>query len=102
MRILEPRCLWRQETVQRLAVRLTGLAPVGLDRVPAVAQPLFVSIAVLRYDRGDALWMLHSNPQADGRAVIEDVDREALQADDLDKAADHFRQIVEGVSEIMA
>src|SRR6266566_4020108 len=54
---------------------------VGLNRVPALAQPLLIGIAVLRDDRSDALRVLRGNPQTDRRAVIKDVDCEPLQAD---------------------
>jgi hypothetical protein len=40
--------------------------------------PLLVSVAVLGDYGGDALGVLYRNPQADRRAVIEDIDCEPL------------------------
>src|SRR5271166_313576 len=100
--VLEERCLWRQKAESGVAVRLRGLAPVGTDRVPAVAEPLLVSVAILRDDGSDALRVLCGDPQTNRRAVIEDVDRELFQADDFREAAGDCRQIVERIFEVVA
>jgi hypothetical protein len=53
------------------------------NRVPAVAQALLVSIAVLRDDRGDPVPMLDREPEPGWRAVVEHIDRITVEADDL-------------------
>src|SRR5262245_24787678 len=41
----------REETAERRAICGRGLPPVALDRVPALAQPLLIGVAILRDDR---------------------------------------------------
>ena len=86
----------------RRASRLAGdgVLPIGPDRVPAVAQPFLIGVAVLRDDRGDPLRMPHREPEAGRRAVVEDVEGEAVEADDLGEAVDRVREPVESVAAV--
>ena len=68
----------------------------------AVAQPLLVGVAILGDNRGDALGMFQRNPQADGSAVIEDIDRETLKPDIFGEAADRLSKVFEGVFELIS
>src|SRR5262249_8026077 len=72
--------------------------PVGADRVPAVAQTLRIGVAVLRNDRSDPVRMLHGETEAYGSAVVEDVDRVAIEADHLGEAVDHLSHPVEAMT----
>ena len=91
----QTRRLGRQESAQRLAVGGRGVLPVGPDRVPALAQPFLIGVAVLRDDRGDPVGMLHREPEAGRRAVVEDIDGVAIEADDFGEAVDRSRDPVE-------
>src|SRR5215467_13337446 len=55
MHVLPLGCLGREEAAQRRAILGRGFLPVALDRVPALAEPLLIGVAVLRDDRGDSL-----------------------------------------------
>ena len=46
--------------------------------------------------------MLQRDAQPGRRAVVEDIDREAVEPDDLGEAVDHLGEIVEGVGELAA
>src|SRR6266540_1896773 len=72
---------------------------VGADRVPAVAQPLFIGVAILRDNRGDAVRMFCGDPEAYRRAIVEDIDCEALQADYFSEAVDDGGDVIECVLE---
>ena len=92
----------RQEGAQRIAVGLRRIFPIGPDRIPAVAQPLLIGVSVLRDDGGDALRVPRRQPEARRRAIVEHIDREAIEPDDLSEAVDDPRDIVECVSELAA
>jgi hypothetical protein len=48
--------------------------------VPAVTQAFLIGVAVLRDDCGEAIRMANCEAEADGCAIVEDVDREAIEA----------------------
>src|SRR5260370_6536305 len=75
-----------------------GSLPIGPDRVPAVAQPLLIGVAFLRGDRGERVRMLHREREAGRRAVVEDIDGIAIEADDLGEAVDRGRDLVEAMA----
>ena len=77
-----------EKRAQRLAVGLRRILPIGPDRVPAVAQPFLIGVAVLRNDRGDPVGMLHREPEAGRRAIVEDIDGIAIEADDFGETVD--------------
>src|SRR5579875_2887353 len=54
MRVLKLRCAGLQQGPQIVAVLLGRILPVGANRIPALAQPILIRIAVLRNERGDA------------------------------------------------
>ena len=91
-----------EEGAQRLAVCLRRVLPIGPDRIPAVAQPFLIGVAVLRDDRGDALGMLYREPESGRRAIVEDIDRKAIEADHLGEAVDDAGDVVERVGEFVA
>src|ERR1700678_602017 len=72
------------------------LSPVALDRLPSIAQTLFVSIAILRDDGGHALGGHQRQAKASWRAVIENVHRIAVKFQSLGKCEDRLCQRVEG------
>src|SRR5262249_58351362 len=99
MGVLPQRRLRAQEGPERLSVGVRRHFPVGSNGVPAVAQPLFIGVTVLRDDRSDALGASHGEPEADRGAVVEDIDREALESDYLCKALDDAGDAVERIAE---
>jgi hypothetical protein len=86
--LLPQRRLGAQEGAERLPVGLRRHVPVGAEGGPAVAQPLLIGVTVLRDDSRDALGVAHGEPEADRRAVVEHIDREAIQPDDLGQAVE--------------
>src|SRR5262245_39049393 len=100
--VLPPRRLGAQEGPERLPVSLRWQFPIGSNGVPAVAQPLLIGVTVLRDDRSDALRVALREPEADRRAVVEHIDREAIESDDLGEAVDDNGDVVESVSEIIS
>src|SRR5271166_402751 len=92
VRVLPDRGLGCEECLQRLAIGLGRILPVGPDRIPAVAEPFFVGIAVLRNDRGDPVRMLHRQAETGRRTVIEDIDGVAIETD-------HFGETIDDVSD---
>jgi hypothetical protein len=74
-----PHCCCRQKKgAQRRAVCVGRVLPVGADRVPAVAEALDIGIAVLRDDGGDALGVPRREAETGRRAIVEDIDGEAV------------------------
>src|SRR5690606_16032859 len=89
----------RQRGTAGFAVGRTRLAPIGLPRTPFVAQAFGIGVSVLGDDRRYTLRMLHRQTQADGSPVVEDVKREPVQVDCIDKPADYLGQGIEAVRE---
>ena len=102
VRVLPDRGLRLQEHPDRFPVGFQGVLPVGLDRVPAVAQPFGVRVAVLGDDRGDALGVPGGEPEPDRRTVVEHVQREAVEAEPFRQALDDVGELLEGVVEVTA
>jgi hypothetical protein len=71
------------------------------DWVPAIAETLFVGIAILGNDRRDPFRMAHSETKAGRSAVVEHVDGETFEADDLSEAFDAFGERIEIVFEVL-
>jgi hypothetical protein len=92
-RVLPLRAVQRQKTVQRVAMCRGGRGPVLLDRIPGVGQAFLVRVAILRDDGGHALRMGHRQAEASRRAVVEDVERIAVEAQRLCKRVDCYRPI---------
>ncbi len=82
-----------------LAVGRVRLAPIGAQHAPALAQALLVGIAVLRHDRAHPLGPRQREPEAHGRAVVEHVERVAMQPERVGEAFDHLGEVVEAVRE---
>src|SRR5262245_56724358 len=99
MRVLPAGRLRREEGAQRLSVRLRRVLPVGPDRGPAVTETLLVGVAVLGNDGGYPLRVADSEPEARWCAVVKDVHRKPVEADDLGKSVDHVGDVVERVFE---
>src|ERR1700728_5095830 len=91
-----------QQRAKRLAIRLRSLLPVGADRIPSFAQTLFVSVAVLRDDRGDPFGMLNGKPEARWRAVIEYVHGKPVETDHLGETPNDLCDVVERVCKTFA
>src|SRR5215471_600146 len=99
--ILRFGCVWSEEIFQSSAVGWRWVLPVLLNRVPTLAQPFFVGVAVLGNDRRDPLWMCECQAQSDGGAVIEYVDAIAIEADLFSEAIDDSSEVLERVSELL-
>ena len=97
--VLPDRRLRLHHRPDRLAVGRRRVLPVGLDRGPAVTEAVFVGVAVLGDDRGDSVRVPGGDPEADRRAVVEHVDREAVEAENLGEAVDDVGEMIEGVVE---
>src|SRR5436190_23534732 len=100
MGILPLRGLRLQEVAQGRAVGGAGLLPVILDRVPTLAQPLLIRIAILRNDSGDPLGVGQCQAQTNRCAVIEYVDRESFQPDLFSESPNDPCEVFKGVLEI--
>src|SRR5580698_3164212 len=100
VRILPDRRLGLEKGAQGVSIGRRSVLPIGADRIPALAQPFFVGIAVLRNDRRDALRMLRHDAKPGWRAVVEDIDREPREPNHLGEAVDHAGQMIEGVSKV--
>src|SRR5215472_5405333 len=93
---------WLQEFAQGSAVLRSWLLPVFLDRIPALAQTFFISVAVLRNDGSYPLGMRQREPKADRSSIIEDIDRVSIDADGLCEPVDDLGQILKAVAEHFA
>jgi len=91
-----------QKIAQSSSVLGRRFLPVFLDGIPAFAEALFIRVSILRNDGGDALGMQQREPQSDRRAVIENVDGEALEANRLCEFGDDFRQVLKCVAKPLA
>src|SRR5262249_35106613 len=74
--------------------------PVCADRPPAVAEALDIRIAILRDDGGDPLGVPHRKAETSRRAIVEDIDGEAVEPDHFGEAVNDPRDVVEGVAEL--
>src|SRR5258705_168571 len=99
VRVLPARRPGSEEAAKRLSVGRRRLLPIGANGVPAATPPFLIGVAVLGDDCGEAIRMANCEAEADGCAIIEDVDREAMEAHHLGKAIDDVRDILERVSE---
>src|SRR6516225_5698655 len=101
VRVLELRCTSLQEGAQIIAVLLSRILPVRANRIPALAQTFLIRIAVLRDQRGDTLGPRHCQAEAHRRAVVEDIDRIAIQADSIRERLNDFGKMVKRVTETL-
>ena len=90
------------DLAQRIAVGGRRIGPVSPDRIPDVAQPLFVGIAILGNDCRHPLRVLHHDAEADGCSDIESVEGKSFDAQHLNEPLDDVGKIVERVGEIFA
>src|SRR5260370_893291 len=74
-----------------------GPPPIGLPRLPSCAEALLVGVAVLRDNRANAFRMLQGQPQAYGRAIVEDIECIAGEPVRVDEAVDHLGEMVETI-----
>src|SRR5215472_3680749 len=102
VRVLPLRGLGGKKLPQSSAILGRGLLPIFLDGVPALAQALFVSVAILGNDRRDALGISQGEAEADGNTIVEYVDRVATETDGLRKAIDDRGEIAERVAKVLA
>src|SRR6266700_4336729 len=98
--VLPDRCLGRKKGAQGCAVCFGRVLPVCADGGPAVAEALDIRIAILRDDGGDALGVPHREAETSRRAIVEDIDGEAVKSDHFSEAVNSPRDIVEGVVEL--
>jgi hypothetical protein len=85
-------------TAQHLAVLGALGIPVRLDGRPEVgAQALGVGVAVLRHDGRDGSWAGERQAPGDGRAVVEDIHREALDLEGVEEGGGGEGQVGECV-----
>src|SRR5260221_14260830 len=98
-----PACRFgREESAERLSVRLRRVFPVGPDQCPAFAETFFVGVTVLRDDRRDPLGMANGHSKARRRAIVENVERETVESDNLGKTLDHASYVVACEFEILS
>src|SRR5689334_16090079 len=100
MGILPARRFGREEGAESIPIGLRRVLPISADGAPALAQPLLVGIAVLRDDGGDAIRMLCGDSKTGRRAVVENVEREALEADHFREAVNNAGDVIECVGEL--
>src|SRR5579872_125830 len=94
MRVLPLRGFGLKESTQSCAVFRGRILPIGLDRIPAFAQPVEIGITVLRDHGCDPLGMTKREAKADRRAVVEDVDGKAAELEHLGKPLDNVGQVL--------
>src|SRR5437899_3323068 len=92
--------LWREKAAERLAILGCWLLPVALDRVPALAQPLHIGVAILRDDRRDPLRVARRETETHRCAVVEDVDGITGEPGDRCEPVDNAGEVIEGVLEL--
>src|SRR5262252_4432545 len=102
VRVLPDCCFRREESAERIAVRIRRLFPVSPDGIPTFAQTLLIGVPILGDDGGDALWVCRGHPKTSRRTVIEYIDCKAIQADYLCKAVDDVRDIIERIAELVS
>src|SRR5262245_16039308 len=100
MHVLPLGRLGREEVAKRRAVLRRRLLPVALDRIPALAQPFLIGVAVLRDDRGDLRRVARREAEADRRAIVEYVDGITAEPGDRGEAVDDVGEVIEGVPEL--
>ncbi|MHC2301881.1 hypothetical protein ACVJBD_006147 [Rhizobium mongolense] len=88
--------------ISRRASRLAVVGSVSPDRIPDVAQPLLVGIAILGNDCCHPLWERHRDAETDRRSDIESVESKSPDAQHLNDPLDDAGKIVERVGEISA
>jgi hypothetical protein len=96
--ILGTRRLGREEIAQGSPILRSWLFPIFLNRIPALAQALFIGIAILRDDGRDPLRVRQSKSEPYGRAVIEDINRVAFETHRLREAVNNLAQILKRVA----
>src|SRR6266852_128352 len=62
VRVLELCRLQSEKPLQRLAMGIRGIGPIGLDRIPELFQSLVIGVAVLDDQTRDALGVLQGQP----------------------------------------
>src|SRR5437016_6989728 len=97
MRVLPLGRLGREEVAERRAVLRRGLLPVALDRVPALAQPVLIGVAILRDDRSDSLRVARRETEAHRGPVIENIEGITAEAERFRKLLHHVGQVIKGV-----
>src|SRR5579871_5277901 len=80
-----------------VAVLGSWVGPVAAQVAPSVTQAFLVGVSILRDDGGYALGMRDSQTEADGCAVVEDVDGVLRQPERGYEGVDGFGHRVEGV-----
>src|SRR5579862_7495754 len=101
MLVLKLRGTGLQESAEVIPVFLGWLLPVRPDRIPAIAQTLFIGIAILRVQCGHALRTGDRKTKAYRRAVVKDVKCITGQAQSVREALDDFRQVLECVAKAL-
>ena len=76
------------------------ILPPRFERVPEVAESLFVGVPVLADDGRDGFWPLECQAKGSGCPVIEDVDGKLLDIEDIQERSCCGRQIGECVLEV--
>src|ERR1700730_15322044 len=98
--ILPTRRCGSEKTAETLEIGWREVLPISANGVPGLAQPLLIGVAVLGDDCGDPVRMLCGDPEAHRRTVVEDVDRETLQADHFREALNDAGNMIECVREL--
>jgi hypothetical protein len=76
---------------------LRVVGPIGFDRIPEILETLFVGIAVLHDEGGDALGMSEGEAPAYGRAIIHDIHCVTGDTELVEKTVDQLPKAIEGV-----
>src|SRR5215471_3982796 len=95
MRVLPDRGLGCQKPAQCFAISLRTVLPISSDRIPAVAQPLQVGVAILRNDSGDSLRVFHGKSKSDRSTVVEYVERVSIKPYQFCEAVDCLSDSIE-------
>src|ERR1700743_3854311 len=73
------------------------ILPKGSYRCPMVTHAIKIGVAVLADDGSHAVRVFQRNAYADRRAVVENVDRVTLEADNVDERTNHFGERGEAI-----
>ncbi len=98
MRVLPIGSLRGEKASESVAVSRRRILPVGANRVPAFAEALLISIAVLGDNRCDAFRIFKRHPRPCRGTVVEDVHCKPLQSNNFGKASNDIGYLGEGDS----
>src|SRR4029077_13693350 len=98
-RVLPARSLQGQYILSKyVPVLRRGRGPILPDRTPGIPETFFVRVPVLRNDRGDPVRVPHRQTETCWCAIVEHIDRVAVEFERLREGLDGRRQSIKRVA----